>query len=420
MKQTISIVILLVNSLCAYSQKSDTLKTYGDFYGISAGFNYCKFRNDSIDFDFDAKPVIGFFGKRMLNKNINVKISVLYSVKGSTSNSPYIKLENRYIDLNLMSQLKITNDFYLQGGISYSNILSSKQIIQDGSKWNGVRKINYNNGFNSEINLVSGIEFKLHKRLSLEFNYFIPCSKNNNQNFQLTLNFFVNTHEQKTVSIRRTNRDLSKSQICQLKEGTLLVRLKTAENKISVLPDEDKIKKSDTIKYLQDAENKKIIAAFKKKFTFCNVAFFYSNYSEKIMERKFNKVFLNENLEIDNSIFIDTTKSIFTAEFGALTKDSIKYFSHYGYEPNKPWNTKQMNIIYTSYFGTDMLALFVMNDKFCQLQKPFPYFSKNNYFSINEQTEQIMFYPFEFLPYSTDRTVENLNIKLLKYYHKQK
>jgi hypothetical protein len=415
----IILIVLLINSLLSFSQKSDSLKVYGDLYGIAAGINYCKFRNDSLDFDFNTKPAIGIFGKRMLNKNFNIKISVIYSVKGSTSNSPYIKLEKRYLDLNFVPQLRIANDFYLNVGISYSNILSSKQVIQDGNRWNGVKKLNYN-GFDSEVNLVSGLELKLQKRLSLEFSYFIPCSKSNNQNFQLTLNFYLNNKSQKPGITKNTNREISKYQIRQLKEGTLLVRLKTSEDKIDALSDKDKYKKGDTIKNIQDAENKKIIIAFKKKFTFCYVAFFYANYSKNILERRFGNVFLNENLEIDNSIVIDTAKSIFTAEFGALTKDSIKYFSHYGYEPNKSWNQKQMNAFYTSSFGTDILAIFVMDEKFNHLKNPFPYYSRNSYYSINENTEQVMFYPFEFLPDAIDKTIENLNIKLLKYYHKHK
>lgn len=417
MKRILSILILILISMGMYSQVKDTLSKKEISYGFNVGLNYCKFRNDTFDFSYTTKPLIGIFGKYDFWKKINLKGSIFYSVKGATSVNPYLKLENRYLDLNFIPQFRIVNDFYFQTGISYSNLLSSKKIIHDGSKWNGINKVNYK-GYDSEVNFIAGLELKLQKRLGFEINYYIPASGSNNQNIQFALNFYLNKIDQKSDSYRKTIRNRSKEQINQLKEGTLLVRLKTSENKINALLSEKKYWKADTLKKIQDAENKKIIAAFNEKFKFCKVAFFYSNNSKNILERKFDNIFLNDSLQIDNSIVIDTTKSIFTAEFGFLVQDSIKYFSHFGYLPNKNWSVKRINYYYSSSTGNDISSLIIMNDKFYALKRPFPYYTRIIYSSAREHPEQFMFFPFGFINFSHKRTIEKMSVKLLQYYLK--
>ncbi len=203
----IIVITLLIVSLYTYSQKSDTAHKMIEVYGIKAGINYSKFSNDS--FNFKGELVFGIFGKYKFSDKIVFKAATLYSRKGSTSSSSYVKYVNSYIDLNLIPQYRIFSDLYFQAGFCYSFILASKRVTYNGEKWNGVSKTR-NNDYDSEINLLAGLELKLQKNWRIEFNYFIPCSKNNIQNLQFSLNYSLINIKSNTVSKRTICRNLSK------------------------------------------------------------------------------------------------------------------------------------------------------------------------------------------------------------------
>ena len=408
MMRIIFVALLFVTSILAYSQQIDSSKKKIIIYGITAGINYSKFKKDS--FNYKAEPVVGFLGKYKLSDKIRLKGVALFARKGATSSTSYIKLQNSYIELNLISQFRIVTDLFIHTGLSYSYLLASKKIVYDGDKWNGATKANIN-GYYSEVNFLAGVELKLQKKWSIELCYYIPCSKNNIQNFKLSLNYYFSNKISKSVNSRRINRDLSKVQINNLKQGTLLVRMNNSEKAINSLLSEGKNQREE--------ENKQIIMAFKEKFLFSKVAFFNSKDSEKIVKRKFENLFLNENLEIENSIIIDSTKSIFIAEFGALTRDSVNYLTHYGYEQNKPLSKRIIKENDLSSFGKELITLIIKDNKFNQLNSPFPYYTRNKDYSFNNNTEQIKIDSAS-IQLSLNKTVERMNLKLFKFYKKNK
>jgi len=193
-------------------------------------------------------------------------------------------------------------------------------------------------------------------------------------------------------------------QIMQLKDGVLLVRLQTRENSIRVLNQAGKTEQADKIKNRQRKYNMKIYAAFKECFTFCPIYFFFSNYSDSIRNGHAGGiVFLNENLEADTGIKLGNSKFL-TAEFGALEKDTTKYFTgqylyagEHGLERRNQFSTGPN-------FGFP--ALKIMSDQLVQLKKPFPYYVRT----------------FESLPIKrrVSKTVERMNSKLLYYYNQNK
>jgi len=108
--------------------------------------------------------------------------------------------------------------------------------------------------------------------------------------------------------------------------------------------------------------------------TFVPLTFFYSDYSQEVLDKQFDKVeFLNANLQYDSTIIFNNTPFL-TAEFGIIEQDTAKYFDGYYIVEGKDGLEKL-----TKYSGgTDMTfgALIIKNELFFQLRKPFPYYSR--------------------------------------------
>jgi len=191
-----------------------------------------------------------------------------------------------------------------------------------------------------------------------------------------------------------------KEQISQIHDGALLVRLKTKKNSIEALRKIEKNTLADKIEKKQAKRNKAIISAFQKRFDFCPTFFFFSDYSQSIKEKKFDKVlFLNSNLQLDSTIKFDK-KTFLTAEFGTIEPDTAKYFSYYSLEPDGNWSVKKIK----NYYGGSSLvfdALLIKSDIFIQLRRPFPYYART------------------FDSFHPKRVVKRMNRKLRRFY-KQK
>ena len=70
-------------------------------------------------------------------------------------------------------------------------------------------------------------------------------------------------------SIAQPKKNTANQNIQLLKNGALLVRLKTSENLINAYLKKGKIAEAEKIKEEQLKKNKEIVAAFKSQFTFC-------------------------------------------------------------------------------------------------------------------------------------------------------
>src|SRR5690606_30669494 len=90
---------------------------------------------------------------------------------------------------------------------------------------------------------------------------------------------------------------LAKNHVENLKNGVLLVRLRTLESAIEKLETAGNDQMAATLKRRQDADNKRLVAAFQQHFTFCPVYFFFSSSSEAIEAGNFKGAFVNENLQ---------------------------------------------------------------------------------------------------------------------------
>ena len=160
---------------------------------------------------------------------------------------------------------------------------------------------------------------------------------------------FTSCHSMK---VRKLN---SIEQVETLKDGALLVRLKTSQSKIDKLLELGRSMAAEQVVKTQFADNQNIIQAFKNGYEFCPVYFFLSGNSNKVRNGDLKNIFLNEELEIDTSI--QYSGDFLTAEFGN--------------NQGSPTKDVDGNLTpSTSSYGLN--ALIVMDKNFVQLSKPFP------------------------------------------------
>lgn len=409
-------LVFLLIALAGFGQENKLKVEQKLGWGAVYGVNHAKLHNDTVNFNYGTRLAIGGYMNYITYKRTSLKASILYSAKGSTSVAPFLKIINTYIDFNLVPQYKLCDGFFIQSGISYSNSLFSKMVILKGINRYGVEKTLITKA-PSEISGIIGIEFRLHNNLNIAFNYFIPISNERTKNFQITLNYCLNNKESKKQNIIRQKKRVAEEQIKNLKQGTLLVRLKTSELKINALIKMGDLEEASKVKKAQDIENKKIVAAFKNNFNFCKTVFFFSNNSDNVRKGNCENIFLNDSLIIDEFKFVDTSKSIFIAEFGTIEQDTLKHFSHYTYEPDGDWSVKKVSHYYGGPdFGFD--ALIIRDKNFVQLSKPFPYYTRAIFKSLKQHPIEALFIApiLVHQSWSYNQTVKKMNWKLIKYF----
>lgn len=159
---------------------------------------------------------------------------------------------------------------------------------------------------------------------------------------------------------------VAKAQIVALKNGALLVRLKTNANAIQRLKQAGNIDLATQVERETFLNNKAIVRAYLKEFTFCPVYFFYSTYSDSVKQQKLTGIFLDSNLVQSSSIVCNSS-------FYLIAEQGSVYNSSLGFVPLSKASTAKEN-------GTASkeVAIVVKNRFFIQLHDPFPFY-QNGY-----------------------------------------
>ncbi len=217
----------------------------------------------------------------------------------------------------------------------------------------------------------------------------------------LCSNFTSKAQEKKDGATYKERRTVvMKEQISILKNGSLLVRLKTKSNTINALKEIGDTVSANLLIENQNNLNKRIISAFKNNFTFSPVYFFFSDYSDTVRNHNFKDMhFLNDDLVSDPTIRPGTSRFL-TAEFGNVLPDTASYFSG-SYLAQSENGLKREE----SYYGsadTKLIAIILMSDQFIQLCDPFPYYVK---VGKEDPTQK-----------GLDGAVKKLNARLVQYY----
>lgn len=157
----------------------------------------------------------------------------------------------------------------------------------------------------------------------------------------------------------------------KLKNGALLVRLKTQATAIEALRKRGQNESAARIAENQRQENERIVSAFRDNFDFAPVYFFYSDDSRYLLNNEPGKVtFLMPDLSpVDTVVAVEPEKFV-VAEFSTVSAEPRAYYENYRREYKG--QTDSLSYINSSEMGFTALVLY--NDDLQQLTDPFPYY----------------------------------------------
>jgi len=163
------------------------------------------------------------------------------------------------------------------------------------------------------------------------------------------------------------------AQINALKKGALLIRLKTNYRAISKLKSVGNYDLATNLEKETELENKIIMSAYKKEFTFCPVYFFYSESSDSIRKNNLSGIFVDTTLQVNSSIVCNSSF------FLVAEQDGI-YNSSLGLVPESLAKTARESGSYSRD-----APIVVKNKYFIQLHKPFPFFQIKGGATLNSK-----------------------------------
>ena len=162
----------------------------------------------------------------------------------------------------------------------------------------------------------------------------------------------------------RYRNDVAKAQIKSLKNGALLVRLKTNINTINKLKAAGNVDLATQVERETFFTNKAIVRGFANHFKFCPVYFFYSTYSDSVKHKNTIGILLDTNLVTDPTI-------ICTANFYLIAEQNDVYSSSIGLVTEQ-----EANLAIEKGTSFKQGAIVIKNRYYIQLHDPFPYFQK--------------------------------------------
>lgn len=176
-------------------------------------------------------------------------------------------------------------------------------------------------------------------------------------------------------------RDKASQTLRDLRNGAVIVRLKTNDKSVAAYRKAGRNDIADKIVESRKSQNEKLVYAFEHEFRFCKVYFIYANQTAKVLEGNY-KVFLNKYLEVDSFIVFSDTTFVF-CEFG-----SVEGFSDFSDYENKAVTDRGVDHLYrdgdakkipedvptkTSTSPSSYSGLIFLDKDLHQFYRPFPY-----------------------------------------------
>lgn len=385
---------------------------------LTSGFNFTSIKQ--IENSNSGKPFVGIQLRLPLNEKYFLKTGIEYAYFDFSNYTSYPRIRNSYLKLKIVPQIRIANFMKFGAGLQGSFIINSKLITLNGDSWNGKSTHLLKSDFGSTLDYFIGFDVDLYNRVGIGVNLTASLTEPayTIRNFQFSVHYTLNGENEKKPS----QKDIANQQIRDLKNGVLLVRLKTSTSKIKALQKAGYTDEAARVEQEQLKDSKEIMQAFTDGFSFCRVYFFTSDKSLQIRNRMFKNVFVGEDLSVDSTITLLVEKeTFFIADFDYVSNDTAAYFSNYKTEQTSDGPAR----VPEYYGGTqiDFSALVISDSNFIQLQKPFPFYTRTAFKSYKKHPEQLIFlFPLALISdtWSYADVVKKMNKKLLKFYNQSK
>lgn len=164
------------------------------------------------------------------------------------------------------------------------------------------------------------------------------------------------------ILLAQSNRLIAIQQIADLKNGALVVRLKTNDKSVEAYRRNGRNDIADRIIADRKIQNQKIVDAFRNNFDFCKVYFIHAVSTNRLLEGA-TDIFLNDAMELDTSIRLKETYFLL-AEYGTVTANMRSDEYHY----------KNVGKTEPSSTATTSSAIFISDTTLTQLKEPFPFY----------------------------------------------
>lgn len=161
---------------------------------------------------------------------------------------------------------------------------------------------------------------------------------------------------------RKRRMAVSAWQVNQLKDGALVVRLKTSAHLINGLKKRGEEVQAEKARLEQMAINRNFQRAFLDKYSFSKVYFIYSHSSDSLLQGVRSGYFLDTNLRIDPSIRLNEN-------FYLLAETDYIYNSSIGFVPQD----SAVHVVEQGNPSSSEAPIVVKNKYGHQLKDPFPY-----------------------------------------------
>lgn len=323
-------------------------------YGLSGGMNLSNLRQPDLKLHPQARWTAGLFQHFRLIEPMGIKLTESFTQRSSVTHLPFDHYIYDYLDFTIVPRARFLNVIDFQAGV-VGNLLLSKNKLPER---------------NSEVNLIFGAELRLQHRINLEVNYQLAVEETNISTVSFRLNYILNPTKVERIRHHKVVKEKLRDDIHALNNGVLLVRLKTATNTINAYKRQGYSEKANQLEQARISDNLQIIEAFRTQYHFSRVEFFYSTDSRKVMNGDLNGIFLNDSLQHDSSIKIDSSAEWYIAEVDFLEPVTGRRWE---LTDNDSTDKKSMT---THYRSSDFsrTAIVVRDKNFKQLRRPFPYY----------------------------------------------
>ena len=192
----------------------------------------------------------------------------------------------------------------------------------------------------------------------------------------LVVSFSSLAQERATLERLKRDKEICKAfaekSIQELDDGVLLVRLNFRQKEIDYLNNRQDTSAANQVQRMAMQKNQQIADAFRQHFDFCTVYFFQMADSRFVTNQQFDSITLYDLSfnEIDSSKL--TSDNYLIGEFGYVKQDTSYYYSETRKDTSKE---REKENVYYGGSKNGREAFIIMDRKFQQIQKPFPYFS---------------------------------------------
>lgn len=193
-------------------------------------------------------------------------------------------------------------------------------------------------------------------------------------------------------------------QINQLKEGALVVRLKTNKKLIDALNKQGKIALAEEKRLEQMAINLNTMRAYLLNYTFSKIYFIYSNSSDSLLQGARTNIFLDTSLLVNKTITMKET-------FYLLAERDYAYNSSIGFVPE---DSAKVQI--ETGNSIKEVPIVIKNKYGHQLKGPFPYYVGEK-FDPSKKIGYVTYFNFEgfTIPFNIGGTKNTRGQKTFKY-----